>query len=94
MTQPTEYEQASYNDSGGAQFGRTSTDLISFYGATPVARPLTALTLDVSTVSTNSISTLACVVTSWMFQSQAEINNFINAVSTMQYTMKQLGLIA
>lgn len=94
MAQPTEYEQVSYNAPDGAQFGRTSTELIAFYGATPVARPLTGLTLDVSTISTNSISTLACVVTSWMFQSQAEINNFINAVSTMQYTMKQLGLIA
>ena len=94
MAQPTEYEQLTYNAPDGAQFGRTSTDLISFYGATPVVRPLTTLTLDVSTVSSTSISTLACVVTSWMFQSQAEINNFVTAISTMQYTLKQLGLLA
>jgi hypothetical protein len=32
--------------------------------------------------------------TSWGFSSQAQINNIITAVSTMQYSMKQLGIIA
>ena len=93
MAQPTEYEQLSYNGPDGAQFGRAATDPISFYGAVPVARPFSAVTNNVSTVSSTSISTLGCVVTSWMFQSQAEINNFVTAVSTMQYTCKQLGLL-
>jgi len=88
MSQPTEYEQITYNSPDGAQMGKTSTDLISFYGAAPVTRPWTAATLN---VSTSTVTTSTTVVG---FTSLAEAQNLIAAVSTMQYTMKQLGLIA
>ena len=94
MTQPTEYEQVSYNGPDGAQFGKTSTELLAFYGATPVARPWTAATNQVSTNSTYSISTGGIAVVGWGFSTQQEVVDIIAAVSTVQYTLKQLGIIA
>lgn len=38
MTQPTEYEQLSYNAPDGAQICKTSADKIGFYGKAPVAQ--------------------------------------------------------
>ena len=38
MAQPLEYEQVTYNGGDGAQVGRTSTDVVGFWGATPVTR--------------------------------------------------------
>ncbi len=38
MTQPTEYEQITYNSADGAQLGRAATDKIGFYGIAPVAQ--------------------------------------------------------
>jgi hypothetical protein len=38
MTQPTEYEQVTYNDSEGAQICQASGDKVAFYGATPAAQ--------------------------------------------------------
>ena len=40
MAQPTEYEQVTYNATDGAQFGKAATELIGFYGATPIVRPV------------------------------------------------------
>lgn len=94
MAQPTEYEQVSYNSPDGAQFGKTSTDLISFYGATPVTRPWTAATNQVSTNSTYSISTAGIANIGWGVSTQQEMVDIIAAISTVQYTLKQLGIIA
>lgn len=38
MSQPTEYEQVTYNSADGAQLGRAATDKIGFYGIAPVAQ--------------------------------------------------------
>jgi hypothetical protein len=38
MAQPTEYEQTTYNDSEGAQMGKSTTEKIGFYGATPIVQ--------------------------------------------------------
>ena len=95
MSQPLEQENISENSPDGAMYGRTSTKKIAFYGATPVARPITASTSDVSTTTTVSLSSAgAATSTLWGFNSQAEIVNFVTAVSTMQLAMKQLGIIA
>lgn len=94
MPQPTEYEQISWNSADGEVIGRTSTDSLAFYGNTPVARPFTASTSNVSTTIGRSTSSAAVTITTWGFQTQAEIDIMVTAVSTMQYTMKQLGLIA
>lgn len=91
MTQPTEFEQVTYNAPDGAQMGKTSTDAIAFYGNTPSVRPQTVSTLDVSTTSSQSTSSGGIA---WGFQSQVELTNLVVAVSTMQATMKKLGLLA
>lgn len=94
MTQPTEYENLCYNAPGGAVFGATSTDKVGFYGVAPVARSQTASTNTVSTTLGINVSTNSVTITTWGWASQAEINNAIGAVSSMQAAMKSLGLIA
>ena len=94
MSQPLEYENLGYNPTGGSVYGQTSTDRVGFYGTIPVARPWTGSTAQVSTTIGRSTSTAAVVITTWGFATQVEIQNAITAVSTMQYTLKALGLIA
>ena len=95
MAQPNENENVTENSPDGALYGRTSTKRLGFYGATPITRPVTASTLDVSTTTTNSLSTAgAAAATPWGFLNQTEIVNFTSAVSTMQYAMKQLGIVS
>lgn len=36
MTQPTEYEQVSYNAPDGCQIGKGASEKVAFYGNTPV----------------------------------------------------------
>ncbi len=91
MTQPAEFEQLSYNAPDGAQAGRTSTDKIAFYGATPVVRISTVSTLDVSTTSTQSTSSGAGI--GFGFTSAAEFLNLVTAVSTMQAALKGMGIV-
>lgn len=38
MTQPTEYEQVTYNAPDGAQIGKGASEKIGFYGKAPVAQ--------------------------------------------------------
>lgn len=90
MPQPLEYEQITYNGPDGAQICRTSTDLVSFYGATPVTRPQTVSTNDVSTTTTVSAGG---AVTTWAFLNQVDLTNLVTAVSTMQRSLKQLGIL-
>jgi hypothetical protein len=91
MAQPTEFEQVTYNSPDGAQICRTSTDAIAFYGATPVARPQTVSTNDVSTVSSQSTSSGAGV--GFGFVTLVEYTNLVTAVSTMQRALKQMGVL-
>ena len=94
MAQPLEQENVNYNSTDGAMYGLTSTKRIAFYGATPVARPITASTNQVSTTTTVSLSTAGVATAEFGFASQVEIVNFTTAISTMQLAMKQLGLIS
>ena len=94
MPQPLEYENLGDGSPDGNVFGQTSTDRVGFYGTVPVTRPVTASTNNVSTTVGRSTSTASVTITTWGFASQVEINNSITAVSTMQTTMKALGLIA
>lgn len=90
MAQPTEYENLSYNAPDGSQWGRASTEKLSFYGATPVVR-INVSTNDVSTVSSQSTSSGAGI--GFGFVTLVEYTNMITAVSTMQAQMKLMGLI-
>ena len=80
----------------GGDITTTSTTFVDATGMTlTVARTITASTSDVSTTTTVSLSAAgAATSTLWGFNSQAEIVNFVTAVSTMQLAMKQLGIIA
>ena len=93
MSQPLEYEQVTQNASEGAQFGRTSTELIAFYGATPITRPVTAATNNASTATSISMSTVGQGLVLWSFPTRQAAENVQIAASTCQYAMKQLGLI-
>ena len=86
MTQPTEYEQVTYNDDAGAQMGNASTTKLAFYGSTPITKP----TISSAVSTTSTISTAGA----WGFTTQTEINQIVSAVSTMAYQLKQLGLVA
>ena len=86
MAQPLEYEQVTYNDTGGAQMGRSATTPIAFYGSTPLAQQ----TISSAVSTTSTLSTAGA----WGFASQAEINQIVAAVSTTAYALKQLGLVA
>lgn len=59
MAQPTEYEQVTYNAPDGAQMGRTSTEKISFYGATPASRPVISGIVSTSAALSTIVSALA-----------------------------------
>lgn len=94
MPQPSELDNVTNNSPDGGLMGKTSTKRIAFYGATPVARTITASTSDVSTTTTVSLSTAGVAPVTWGFATQGEINNLVTSVSTMQRAMKQLGIIA
>jgi hypothetical protein len=54
MTQPTEYEQATYNSPTGAQVGKSATEKVGFFGATPVVQvAITAVTTATATTTLN-----------------------------------------
>ena len=78
-------EQLTYNAPDGATMGKSATELISFYGTTPLAQ---------QTIS-SAISTTASVsVAPYGFVTSTEAMQVVNAVSTMAYALKQLGLVA
>jgi hypothetical protein len=55
MTQPTEFEQLSYNDSEGSQWGKSASEKIGFYGKTPIIqRPYTAAVHNTTGVATST----------------------------------------
>lgn len=88
MAQPTEYENLSYNSPDGAQFGRTSTDLISFYGQTPIARSSLPTPGAASTYATTTNTTAV-----FGFDSAAAVTSLIYQVSTLTVCLRNLGLI-
>lgn len=89
MAQPTEYEQVTYNDPDGAQFGRTSTEKIAFYGATPAARygdVGAASTYITNRYSTTAMSTVG-------LNTEAAMSSMVAQVSTLTVALRNLGLI-
>lgn len=54
MAQPTEYEQVSYNGPDGAQLGKSASEKIGFYGATPIVQRATATTHTTTNVVTSA----------------------------------------
>jgi len=59
MVISTSIEQVTYNSPDGAQMGKSATELIAFYGATPVAQPSSASQAAVTQTSANTTATAA-----------------------------------
>ena len=88
MAQPLEYEQTTYNAPDGAQTGRTSTDLIAFYGQTPIARSSLPTPGAASTYATTTNTTAV-----FGFVAAADLTSLIYQVSTITVCLRNLGLI-
>ena len=79
-------EQMTYNAPDGATFGATSTELISFYGATPVTRY-------VGVGAASTYGTTNFTTSTHGFQSLVDITSFILQVSTITQALRRTGLI-
>lgn len=83
MTQPTEYEQVTYNSPGGAQMGKSASELNAFYGKTPVVQPSGASQTAISATQTTKTTT----------QLRAELTNVKTFVRKLRLDLVALGLI-
>ena len=80
--QPLEYEQISYNAPDGSQWGKTSTELLGFFGATPTT---------ISTMVSNFAITTGAVSTAGIFGFTTSTQ--ANAIASAISELKRKGLI-
>lgn len=73
MTQPTEFEQVTYNAPDGAQIGKAATEKVAFYGSTPVVQRASSVQAN-SAVSVSSNITVAASLTAWIVEVTATLN--------------------
>jgi len=66
-------EQVTYNSPDGAQIGKSATEKVAFYGATPVAQRAAAIQAN-SVVSVSSNITIAASLTAWIVEVTATLN--------------------
>jgi hypothetical protein len=67
------YERLDYGSADGCQIGGAATDLVGFYGATPVAQRASAFQAN-SVVSVSSNITVAASLTAWIVEVTATLN--------------------
>ena len=91
QNQPLEYEQVTYNAADGSQMGRSSSELIGFYGATPIARTSNPTPGAASTYIDYGQSTGSA--TTYGLNSAAAVTSLIYQVSTLTVCLRNLGLI-
>lgn len=84
MASTTE-KQLSDGSSGGCCMGQSATDLIGFYGATPVAQQASG-----TAVSTTAVTT----TTPWGFSTSTQAQNLVTLANYLQTALVNLGLIA
>ncbi len=84
MTQPTEYENLSYNVSSGSVWG-TSTGKIAFYGAVPQSQYVGVSFASTYVVSTSVISG---------FATADNVTSLVSQVSNIVVMLQKYGLIA
>lgn len=89
MTIATSYEQVTTNSPDGAQMGKSSTEKIAFYGATPIVRP-SAIT---SVTTTGASSTTNAYGYTTAAQADAIVAS-LNAVITALGATSGVGLTA
>ena len=78
-------EQVSYNAPDGTNMGRNATELISFYGVTPVAQYASVPAASTYIVSTSVIHG---------FNSADAVTSLVLQLSTVVVALKALGLVA
>jgi len=82
-------EQVTYNGPDGATMGADATELISFYGATPIVRYPSvgaASTYIMLRQSTGAMSTVG-------LNTEAAMSSLVLQVSTITVALRNLGLI-
>lgn len=79
-------EQVTYNGPDGATMGQNSSELISFYGATPVAQYT-----DVPAASTYIVSTSVGI---FGFNTADAVTSLVKQLSTVVAALKACGLVA
>ena len=85
------YERLDYGSVDGSQWG-ASTDLISVYGAVPVAQSSLPTVGAASTYATYQQSTGSA--STWGFASALQMTSMIRQVSTITVALRTFGLIA
>jgi hypothetical protein len=66
-------KQLSYGSGGGVCVGQSATDLVAFYGATPVAQRASITQNAASVVSVSSNITIAASLTAWIVEVTATL---------------------
>lgn len=105
-TSATTVANLSYLDPDGTSFGQSATDLISFYGATPIVQPTNANQAAITTGVAGSVTTTTPTLTAYGYttaQAAAlltavnNINTFINLQGPLNDSIRtalvNLGLI-
>ena len=93
MTQPTEYENISYNSPDGSQWGKASSDKIAWFGGTPSSQSATSSGVHVTTFGA-AIGTQTAVSASAFGASTAAImTSTIAAVRALMVDMAELQRI-
>ena len=85
MATITSVEQVTYNAPDGATMGRNTSELISFYGVTPVAQYASVPAASTYIVSTSVIHG---------FDSADAVTSLVRQLSTVVVALKALGLVA
>lgn len=78
-------EQLTYNAPDGATMGKSASELISFYGVTPVAQYTAVPAASTYLVSTSVISG---------FATADNVTSLVAQLSTVVVALKALGLVA
>ncbi len=81
----TSVEQVTYNAGDGATMGRSTSELISFYGVTPVAQYASVPAASTYIVSTSVVSG---------FNTADAVTSMVLQLSTVVAALKALGLVA
>ncbi len=93
MTQPTEYEQLSYNSPTGAQAGKASTEAIGFFGATPTTRPTSANQAAATTTQTAVATTLTVSTTPYGFVGSTQANDLVTQVNAAKTDINAINVL-
>lgn len=78
-------EQVTYNAGDGATMGRNASELISFYGVSPVAQYASVPAASTYLVSTSVVSG---------FATADNVTSLVAQLSTVVVALKALGLVA